>query len=792
MRHVSFTQDGAGSAEVIMAGEPHDVIRIRGARQNSLKNLDLDIPKRRLIVATGVSGSGKSSLVFDTIAAESARQLNETFSAFAQGRLPSYAHPDVDSLENLSAVIVVDQKRLSGGPRSTVGTISDIGARLRLLFSRLGDPSAGYSHAYSFNDPLGMCPSCQGLGIAPLVLEAELIEETRSLNEGAIRFPAFNPGTWLWKAYAKSGFFDPDKKIRDYTQKEKRLFLHAPAGRFKPPAGMDAVGTAYEGLITRFSRLYLQREPESFKGAQRTAFERIVVRGKCQECGGTRLAAPARASLIRGKSIADHNAMQISDLIREIDSISDLAVAPLVESLKTHLNRMMTLGLGYLSLDRATSTLSGGEAQRIKMVRHLGSALTDMLYVFDEPTVGLHPRDVKALGQMLLALRDRGNTVIVVEHDPDIMAIADHLIDLGPGAGKAGGHVIYQGDYAGLARADTPTGLGLRMPRSTNRTPRMPTGWIPIIDATTNNLKHVNTRFPLGVMTVVTGVAGSGKSSLVLGHLPTAHPDTTVIDQRPIHGSRRSNPATFTGLLDLVRDLFAKATKQPAGLFTPNSTGGCPACEGNGVIYTDLAFMEGVVTRCEVCDGRRFTSEAQKHKVANRSIADVFEMSVDEALDYFSQPAIRDVLNRLRDVGLHYLTLGQDLTSLSGGERQRLKLAANLASPGGTIVLDEPTTGLHIADIQKLIDLLNRMVEAGATLIVIEHNLDVISAADWIIDIGPEAGRDGGAVVYEGTLKDLLAQGKSHTAAHLRRYCETVPGHRKSEAADAGIGEAGR
>lgn len=768
-----------------MTDNLHGLIRVRGARQNSLKNLDVDLPKRKLVVVTGVSGSGKSSLVFDTIAAESARQLNETFSAFAQGRLPSYAHPDVDSLENLSAVIVVDQQRLSGGPRSTVGTISDIGARLRLLFSRLGEPKAGYSNAYGFNDPAGMCPSCQGLGIAPVVLEDELVDENRSLNEGAIRFPPFKPGTWLWKAYAKAGFFDPDEKIRNYTSKERQLFLHAPAGKFKPPAGMDAVGTAYEGLVTRFRRLYLQREPESFKGAQRVAFERIVVRSACTACNGTRLAAAARASLIRGKSIADHNAMQISDLIREIKAIDDPAVAPLIGSLRTLLERMVTLGLGYLNLDRSTSTLSGGEAQRIKMVRHLGSALTDMLYVFDEPTAGLHPSDVEALGRMLLALRDRGNTVVVVEHDPDIMAIADHLIDLGPGAGKAGGSLVYQGDYDGLERADTPTGLGLRAPRRIRQTRRNLTGWIPITDATTNNLKSVTTRIPRGVMTAVTGVAGSGKSSLILGNLPAADPGTTVIDQRPIRGSRRSSPATFTGLLDLIRDVFAKATGQRAGLFSPNSDGGCPACEGQGVIYTDLAFMEGVVTRCEVCEGRRFTPEARKHRVAGRSIADVFEMSVEDALDHFghsghsdrsdhwihaARPAIRDILGGLRDVGLHYLMLGQPLTSLSGGERQRLKLAARLAAPGGTLVLDEPTIGLHLADTQRLVDLLGRMVDAGTTLVVIEHNLEVIAAADWIIDIGPEAGHDGGTVVYEGTLENMLARAPTHTAVHFRRY----------------------
>ncbi|QSB05644.1 ATP-binding cassette domain-containing protein [Natronoglycomyces albus] len=747
-----------------------DVIRVRGARQNSLRNIDVDVPKHQLVVVTGVSGSGKSSLVFDTIAAESARQLNQTFSAFAQGRLPSYAQPDVDLLENLSAVIVVDQQRLSGGPRSTVGTISDIGARLRLLFSRVGEPAAGYSHAYSFNDPAGMCPHCQGLGIAATVVESELIDFSRSLNEGAITFPAFKPGTWLWKAYAKSGFFDPDMKIIDYPTDLRELFLHAPAGEHTPPAGMDAVGTSYEGILTRFNRIYLQREPDSFKGAQREAFERIVSRGLCPECHGSRLAAPARASLINGKSIADLNAMQISDLAEHVAKIDGENVAPLVTNLCVHLERMMTLGLGYLSLDRATSTLSGGEAQRIKMVRHLGSALADMLYVFDEPTVGLHPRDVAALGQLLLALRDRGNTVLVVEHDPDIMAIADHIIDLGPGAGTTGGQIIYQGDYAGLTQADTPTGFGLRVDAHAARPRREPHGWIDIVGATTNNLRDVSTGIPRGVMTTVTGVAGSGKSSLVLGNLPTVEPDAVVIDQRPIRGSRRSNPATFTGMLNLIRDVFAKSTGAPSGLFTPNSIGGCTACEGNGVIYTDLAFMDGVVTSCEVCQGRRFTPQAQEHTVAGANIADVFEMSVKEALDYFTQPKITRVLSRLHDVGLDYLTLGQTLTSLSGGERQRLKLANELATPGRTIILDEPTTGLHLADISRLVGLLDRLIDAGSTLVVIEHNLDIIAAADWIIDIGPEAGHDGGQVIFEGTPDQMTVDSNTHTAEHLRRH----------------------
>lgn len=748
------------------------LIKIRGARQHSLRDIDLDIPKHQLVVFTGVSGSGKSSLVFDTIAAESARQLNDTFSAFAQGRLPSYAHPDVDELENLSAVIVVDQQRLSGGPRSTVGTISDIGARLRLLFSRLGTPPAGYSNAYSFNDPAGMCRHCQGLGIAATIVESELVDDSRSLNGGAITFPKFNPGTWLWKAYAKSGFFDPDQPVGEYTPEQREILLHAPAGKYTPPAGMDAVGTAYEGLVTRFTRIYLQREPESFKGAQRKAFDRIVSRGPCPECRGSRLSAQARASRISGFSIADFNGMQISDLATHVAKISNSELAPLVSNLRDHLDRMITLGLGYLSLDRATSTLSGGEAQRIKMVRHLGSALVDMIYVFDEPTVGLHPRDIAALGRMLISLRNRGNTVLVVEHDPDVMAIADHIVDLGPGAGAAGGRVMYQGDFNGLVQANTPTGAGLRQQRSVSRARRQPSGWIDIVDANNNNLKNVSTRIPKGVMTAVTGVAGSGKSSLILGNVPSAEPDAIIIDQRPIRGSRRSNPATYSGILTPIRDAFSKESGAPAGLFTPNSTGGCPACEGTGIIYTDLAFMDGVVTQCEVCQGRRFTQEAQKYFVDGKNIADVFDMSVDEARQYFHQPGVVRILNRLHEVGLDYVSLGQTLTSLSGGERQRLKLAAELGKSGRTIILDEPTTGLHIADISLLLELVDKLIDTGSTIVIIEHNLDVISAADWIIDIGPDAGHDGGEVVFSGRSEAIYANEKSYTAQHLRIHMQ--------------------
>ncbi|PSL02406.1 excinuclease ABC A subunit [Haloactinopolyspora alba] len=749
----------------------HGCIQIRGAREHTLANIDVDIPKRQLTVVTGVSGSGKSSLVFDTLAAESQRQLNSTYSAFAQNRLPSYGEPDVDSLANLCAVTVVDQKRLGGGARSTVGTATDIGARLRLLFSRAGSPSAGYSNAYSFNDPQGMCPSCQGLGVVSVVDEDELVDLDRSLDEGAITIPAFAVGQWFWKAYALTGLFDTTKPLRDYTADEWHILMHAKPGEVTAP-NADAVGTTYEGVVSRFSRIYLAKDADAFKGKHREAFERIVARGTCPACGGTRLNELVRSSLIGGRSIADMYAMQVDDLVGVVRAVDDPAVAPLVDDVVTQLSRLGTLGLGYVSLDRSTSTLSGGESQRVKMVRHLGSSLTDMLYVFDEPTVGLHPRDVHRLGEMLQDLRDKGNTVVVVEHDPEIMAIADHCIDMGPGAGRAGGLVTFAGPFDELVRSDTRTGAGLRTRRPVTTEPRTPAGAVRIEHASTHNLRDVTVDLPLGVLTVVTGVAGSGKSSLVHGHLPAVRPDTVLLDQRPIRGSRRSSPATFTGLLDPIRKLFARATGVPASMFSPNSAGACDECHGAGVIFTDLAFMDGVTTVCEVCRGRRFTAEAQQYLVRGRSIADVFEMSVAEAVEFFDERSVLPTLRRMADVGLEYLALGQTLTTLSGGERQRLKLANELADDGKLYVLDEPTTGLHLADIERLVALLNRLVDDGNTVIVIEHNLDVVTAADWVVDLGPEAGHDGGQVVFEGTVDELSAHGDTHTAEHLRRHLD--------------------
>jgi len=713
--------------------------------------------------------------VFDTIAAESGRQLNETFTAFAQNRLPSYGQPDVDSMANLSAAIIVDQKRLVGNARSTVGTITDIYALLRLLFSRLGQPQVGYSNVFSFNDPAGMCQRCQGLGSTAAIDMDRLVDRSLSLNQGAIRFPTFAVGTWFWNLYALSGRFDLDKPVRDYSEPEWQALIFEDAGRKMPVATAGGeMQTSYEGLVPKFTRLYLSKTADDFKGKARAAFERIVTTAACAECGGSRLNVLARSSLIDGRSIAEHSAMPVRDLSDVIHAITAPAAAPLVNALAERLDNLNTLGLGYLTLSRQTSTLSGGESQRVKMVRHLGSALTDMCYIFDEPTVGLHPSDVHALGGLLKDLRDKGNTVLVVEHDPDVIEIADHCIDLGPGAGAQGGRVMYAGDLAGLAASGTTTGSALRKQSTLKITPRQRTGQLAIAHATRYNLRDVSVDLPLGVLTVVTGVAGSGKSTLVHGFVPAAHPDTVLIDQGPIRGSRRSNPATYTGLLEPVRKLFARSNKVAPALFSPNSAGACAECSGLGVIYTDLAFLEGVVTRCEVCRGRRFHDEVLQYTVRGRNIADVLAMSVHDALGFFDrgnrgeQPIV-DILQRLSDVGLGYLGVGQALPTLSGGERQRLKLALELGSAGQVYVLDEPTTGLHAADVHALIGLLDLLVAGGSTVIVIEHNLDVVAQADWVIDLGPGPGRDGGRVVFQGTAVELARSEISVTGRYLAR-----------------------
>ncbi|MFC7327880.1 ATP-binding cassette domain-containing protein [Marinactinospora rubrisoli] len=746
-----------------------DHIRVVGAREHNLADISVDIPKHRLTVVTGVSGSGKSSLVFDTVAAEARRQLNETFTSFVRNRLPRYGQPDVDAIENLPAAIVVDQQRIGGNVRSTVGTVTEIYSLMRLLWSRAGRPFIGYSNAFSFNDPQGMCRECTGLGRVRTVDVDRLVDLDRSLNEGAIRFPSFQVGGWVWRTFAGSGLFDNDKPLRAYTPEEWRLFLHGDGDvTVDLPSRGGAVPARFEGLVTRMERVWLPKDPDSLKGRTREAFERVVVQRECPECRGTRLSAAALSCRVNGHGIAECAAMEAADLVEVIRAVDDPGSATVVTALVAQLERLCAIGLGYLTMDRPTSTLSGGESQRVKMVRHLGSSLTDMLYVFDEPSVGLHPHDVTQLTELLCALRDRGNTVLVVEHDPDVIAAADHVIDIGPGPGREGGRVGYQGPVAGLAAAGTPTGrfFGHRpAPRAVTRTP---TGAIEIRGATRHNLRGVDVDIPTGVLTAVTGVAGSGKSTLVRGFLPETRPDVVVVDQSAIHASRRSSPATYTGILDHIRALFAAATGADASLFTANGEGGCPGCAGLGVVYTDLAFMDAMVSTCEQCHGRRFTDEALRHRLRGRTIADVLGLSVGDAIEVFPEPRVADVLRRLADVGLGYVTLGQPLSTLSGGERQRLKLADELDRPGGVYVFDEPTTGLSMSDTATLVGLLDRLVDNGGTVVVIEHNVDVVNQADWVIDLGPGAGRNGGRVVFQGTPADLARCGDSVTGRYLR------------------------
>ncbi|WP_217808486.1 excinuclease ABC subunit UvrA [Rhodococcus sp. 1168] len=756
-----------GETPITTSADPLSTILVRGARENNLREVDLDLPKRKLVVFAGVSGSGKSSLVFDTIAAEAQRQINSTFTAFAQTFLPSYGRPDADLIANLSAVIIVDQKRLFGGPRSTVGTITDIGDWLRMLWSRGVTPSIGYANAFSFNDPAGMCQECDGLGEAKVVDRDELVDESKSLREGPFKHPDFEPGKWPYRVFADSGLFDLDVPVEQYSARERHIFFDAKPGEIDV-LNPDAVMKSYEGILSRFRRSYLSKDADALKGKAKLAYDRIVTRGTCTDCGGTRYNETIRNATLEGLSLPDAFAMQVSDLADRIDTwrLRDLD-GPRTE-IVTQLRRLVDLGLGYLSLDRATASLSGGESQRIKMVRHLGATLNDMLYVFDEPTTGLHPRDVHRLDEMLLALRDKGNTVLVVEHDPEVMSIADRIVEIGPGAGKAGGTVVFEGTYEELTKADTRTGVALRRENATLRTPRLATGHLHISGANTHNLQNVSVEIPLGVMTAVTGVAGSGKSSLVHGHLREVAPDAVIIDQAPIRGSRRSSPATYTGLLDPIRAYFAKKTGQPASLFSPNSDGACSDCQGSGVIFTDLGFTDPVSSTCETCQGRRFRPGAIRHSVDGVSIADIFEMSVEDAQDFFDVKKIRDILRRCMDVGLGYLSLGQNLSSLSGGERQRLKLAAELVGSSPILVLDEPTTGLHPSDVANLIELLSGMVEEGRTVIVIEHNLDVVAAADWVIDLGPDGGHNGGLITFTGTVADLV-QTETHTGTYLAR-----------------------
>jgi excinuclease UvrABC ATPase subunit len=769
----------------------HDMIQVRGARENNLADISLDIPKRRLTVFTGVSGSGKSSLVFGTIATESRRLINETYTAFLQSFMPSLGRPDVDALHNLSAAIIVDQERMAANARSTVGTATDAYTMLRIIFSRLGRPHIGPSSAFSFNMPAGhargevelergdgaptsrevtlsggMCPECEGLGRVSAIDVDELVDVERSLNEGAITVPNFGVGTWYWQTLAHSGFVDPDTKLKDYTPQQWEDFLHKPATKISTPINLNVT---YEGLVVKVQRLYLAKDREALQPHIRAFVDRAVTFQRCPSCGGTRLNPTALSSKIKGRNIAQCSAMQISDLAEFVRDIDDPSVGPLVATLRDTLDSMVEVGLGYLSLDRESGTLSGGEAQRVKMVRHLGSALTDVTYVFDEPTVGLHPHDVQRMNNLLLRMRDKGNTVLVVEHEPEVIEVADHVVDLGPGAGSAGGRVCYSGDVAGLRRSGTLTGRHLDHRTPLRERVRQPTGRLSITGATLHNLKDVSVDIPLGVLTVVTGVAGSGKSSLIHGSLERRE-GVTLVDQSPIRGSRRSNPATYTGLLDSIRAAFAKANGVKAALFSANSEGACPNCNGIGVVYTDLAMMAGVATVCEVCEGRRYTPEVLTYKLDGKDISQVLAMSVTEARDFLTARPARVILDRLADVGLGYLGLGQPLTTLSGGERQRLKLAIHMAEPAATYVLDEPTTGLHLADVDQLLALLDRLVDDGNTVVVIEHHQAVMAHADWLIDLGPGAGHDGGRVVFTGTPADLVADGDSLTARHLRAY----------------------
>ena len=777
------------------AADSHDLIRVQGARENNLKNLSVEIPKRRLTVFTGVSGSGKSSLVFATIAAESQRLINETYSAFVQGFMPTLARPDVDVLDGLTTAIIVDQQRMGADARSTVGTATDANAMLRILFSRLGKPHIGSPNAFSFNVPSvrgsgavtvergagktvtqtftltgGMCPRCEGRGSVTDFDLSALYDDSKSLNEGALTIPGYSVDGWYGRIFAGCGFFDPDKPIRRYTKKELHDLLHKEPTRIK----VDNINLTFEGLIPRMQKSFLSKDVDALQPHVRAFVERAVTFTACPDCGGTRLSEAARSSKINGINIADACAMQVSDLAAWVRGLDEPSVAPLLDALHQTLDSFVEIGLGYLSLDRPSGTLSGGEAQRTKMVRHLGSSLTDVSYVFDEPTIGLHPHDIQRMNRLLLRLRDKGNTVLVVEHKPEVIAIADHVVDLGPGAGVDGGAVCFTGTVDGLRASGTRTGEHLGYRAGLKPDTRKPTGRIEIRDATRHNLRDVNVDVPLGVLCVVTGVAGSGKSSLIHGSMPK-EAGVVSIDQTPIRGSRRSNPATYTGLLDPIRTAFAKANGVKPALFSANSAGACPNCNGNGVVYTDLGMMAGVATVCEECEGKRFQAGVLEYKLGGRDISQVLAMPVTEALEFFGGgtakiPAARKILGRMADVGLGYLSLGQPLTTLSGGERQRPKLAIQMATDGGVYVLDEPTSGLHLADVAQLLELLDRLVDAGKSVIVIEHHLAVMAHADWIIDLGPGAGHDGGQVVFEGLPADLVAARSTLTGEHLAEY----------------------
>jgi len=744
-----------------------EFIEIRGARENNLKDISLRIPKRQITIFTGVSGSGKSSVVFDTIATEAQRQLYENFTFFIRSFLPRYPQPEADAIENLSMAIIVDQKRLGGGSTSTVGTITDIFTLLRLLFSRVGKPHVGYSNAFSFNDPQGMCPECNGLGKKVGVVSDDFLDMSKSLNEGAVQVPVW--GDWEVGQYTTSGFFDNDKKLSDFTPEEMDLLLWGKDRKYKLRIGDKTMNATYLGVLEKFERSYVRRDIKTRPERTQKAVEPYLRLRTCPLCHGARLSQAALGSKIDGHNIAELASMEVGDLIALLRLFTDPVAEPIIGSLVERLGAMVDIGLDYLSLDRETDTLSGGESQRIKMVKHLGSSLVDAMYILDEPSIGLHPRDVHRLTELLQKLRDKGNTVIVVEHDPDVMRVADHLIDMGPGAGDAGGEVVYEGSFADLRHTDTLTGRYLERSLPIKERVRTPTGWLPIRDARENNLKGVDVDIPTAVLTLITGVAGSGKSSLIDGVFLPDHPEAIVIDQSAVGVSSRSNPATYTGVMDDIRKAFATANKVDAGLFSFNSKGACENCKGSGVIYTDLAFFDAIKTPCEVCHGRRFKDEVLEYTLDGRNVSEVLGLTVAHALEAFSQRDIVRKLQAMSDVGLDYLTLGQPLSTLSGGECQRIKMASELHRKGNIYVLDEPTTGLHMSDTSHLLAMLDRLVDGGNTVIVIEHNLDVIRNADWVIDMGPEGGSRGGQIVFTGTPTELLDAPGSLTGEYLRR-----------------------
>jgi len=780
----------------LQAADSHDLIRVQGARENNLKDVSVELPKRRLTVFTGVSGSGKSSLVFGTIAAESQRLINETYSAFVQGFMPTLARPDVDVLEGLTTAIIVDQERMGANARSTVGTVTDANAMLRILFSRFGQPHIGPPTAFSFNIPTrkasgvitadkgrgektvvrdivylgGMCPRCEGRGSVSDIDLTQLYDAGKSLREGPFTIPGYKADGWEVRIFAETGFLDPDKPIREYSKKELDDFLYKEPTKVK----FNNMNLTYEGLVPRIRKSFLTKDPDALQPHIRAFVERIATFTACPDCGGTRLTEAALSSKIKGTNIADACAMQITDLADWIRGLDEPSAAPLLSTLRHNLDSFVELGLGYLSLDRPSGTLSGGESQRIKMLRHLGSALTDVTYVFDEPSIGLHPHDIQRMNSLLLRLRDKGNTVLVVEHKPEMIEVADHVVDLGPGAGSAGGEVVFEGSVEALRRADTVTGRHLSDRASLKPSVREAAGVLQVRGARENNLQNVDVDIPLGVLTVVTGVAGSGKSSLIHGSVSKREGVVTV-DQSAIRGSRRSNPATYTGLLDPIRTAFARANGVKPALFSANSEGACPTCNGAGVIFTELGFMDTVSTPCEDCGGKRFQAAVLEYRLGGRNISEVLEMPVREAEEFFAEgeariPAAHAILKRLADVGLGYLSLGQPLTTLSGGERQRLKLATQMAEKGDVYVLDEPTSGLHLADLRQLLGLLDRLVDSGKSVIVIEHHQAVMAHADWIIDLGPGAGHDGGRVVFEGTPAALVASRSTLTGQHLAAY----------------------